>query len=868
LVFDRLLAYKVDRRNYTMGGDDFNPQFESLTGNAPFPWQVALYARFCRGDFPSSCDLPTGLGKTSVIPIWLLALATAPERVPRRLVYVVNRRTVVDQASDEARKVREQIDTLPDLKNRLELLCVQNHDTPLGISTLRGQLADNGEWCRDPARPSIIIGTVDMIGSRLLFSGYGRGFKSRPLHAGFLAQDTLLVHDEAHLEPAFQQLLKAISDEQKRCKDFRGFQIVELSATSRGSEKPFRLTDEDKSHPIVLKRINATKNLALHEVSDSKSTADRIAQIAIGYQDSGRAILVFMRTLKDMATVAGKLKGQSVQRLTGTLRGLERDRLARTDPIFARFLPKPTIEPETKVEPKPGTVYLLCTSAGEVGVNISADDLVCDLTPFDSMAQRFGRVNRFGNRTDTRIDVVHPAQFDDGEYELRRKKTLVLLRELGGSGSPQALSSLDIDARWEAFTPDPVFVDASDILFDSWALTTIRQPLPGRPPVADYLHGIPTDWEPPQTQVAWRWDVELIAGDLLDDYRLQNLLDEYPLKPHELLRDQSARVFKELETLAKAHAEAPVWLIDDEGEIESKTLGELINAGKEIIEDKTLLLPPSIGGLTDGMLDGNAPHNAATHYDVADEWRDSDDQPLRYRIEAVERGETPTGMRPIREIVLEAPSDGSESEEIAPSGRTWLWYVRPADADDDGSKSARFDQLLADHLNSAEGFAEGLARKLCLNAVEATAVRLAAKWHDLGKDRKLWQNSIGNRGPQSLAKSKGRMRSVDLSSYRHEYGSLLDLCKLPEFAAQPDDVKELVLHLVAAHHGRGRPHFPQPEVFDPKHPQREADALSREVPRRFARLQRKYGRWGLAWLESLVRAADVLASQPPEGVQK
>jgi CRISPR-associated endonuclease/helicase Cas3 len=178
--------------------------------------------------------------------------------------------------------------------------------------------------------------------------------------------------------------------------------------------------------------------------------------------------------------------------------------------------------------------------------------------------------------------------------------------------------------------------------------------------------------------------------------------------------------------------------------------------------------------------------------------------------------------------------------------------------------------LVSDHLSSAEGFAEGLARNLCLPVVEATAVRLAAKWHDLGKDRSLWQNSIGNRDYPNivLAKSKGRMRPLDLSSYRHEYGSLLDLRKLHEFEGQPDDVKELVLHLVAAHHGRGRPHFPQPEVFDPKHPQREADALSREVPRRFARLQRKYGRWGLAWLESLVRAADVLASQPPEGVQK
>jgi CRISPR-associated endonuclease/helicase Cas3 len=46
-------------------------------------------------------------------------------------------------------------------------------------------------------------------------AGYGRGFKTRPLHAGFLGQDSILVHDEAHLEPAFQELLTTIECEQK-----------------------------------------------------------------------------------------------------------------------------------------------------------------------------------------------------------------------------------------------------------------------------------------------------------------------------------------------------------------------------------------------------------------------------------------------------------------------------------------------------------------------------------------------------------------------------------------------------------------------------------------------------------------------------
>src|ERR1700730_3925282 len=123
---------------------DFESAFELLTGNSPFPWQCALYRRFVDGDVPKSCVLPTGLGKTSVIAIWLIALANHPEKIPRRLVYVVNRRTVVDQATDEARRFRAQ--TTGDLKQALSNLCaetVRENDPPLAISTLRGQFADN-----------------------------------------------------------------------------------------------------------------------------------------------------------------------------------------------------------------------------------------------------------------------------------------------------------------------------------------------------------------------------------------------------------------------------------------------------------------------------------------------------------------------------------------------------------------------------------------------------------------------------------------------------------------------------------------------------------------------------------------------------
>jgi CRISPR-associated endonuclease/helicase Cas3 len=287
---------------------DFASSFDLLTGNKPFPWQQALYDDwFSVGRFPAACNLPTGLGKTSIIAVWLIARETSPGNVPRRLVYVVNRRTVVDQTTDEVEKYRNN-------------LAAAGITQPLAISTLRGQFADNREWAADPSRPAVICGTVDMIGSRLLFSGYGCGFKSKPLHAGFLGQDVLLVHDEAHLEPAFQELLTAIENEQNRCHELRKFHVIELSATSRSDCEAFTLMPEDEKDEVVQKRITAKKSVALHEVDDERKLSDRVTDLALKHKDSRRAILIFVRTVEAVEKVADKLRKakMSVETLTGT----------------------------------------------------------------------------------------------------------------------------------------------------------------------------------------------------------------------------------------------------------------------------------------------------------------------------------------------------------------------------------------------------------------------------------------------------------------------------------------------------------------------------------------------------------------------
>lgn len=840
-----------------MDKSKFNATFETLTGYSPFPWQWDLYANwFAVGKFPDSCNLPTGLGKTSVVAIWLIALSTAPNgKVPRRLVYVVNRRTVVDQTTDEAERLRQKAETV-------------GAPTP-AISTLRGQFADNREWSADPSRPAIIIGTVDMIGSRLLFSGYGVGFKAKPLHAGFLGQDALLVHDEAHLEPAFQELLLAIQQEQQRCKEFRPFRVMEMSATPRGSGEVFTLSDDDRGEAEVKKRIGAKKSIHLHENKDEKKLAEEIAELALKHQESGRAILVFVRRVDDVEKVVAKLRKakQQVQQLTGTLRGHERDQLVE-DPIFRRFLPK--------AELGNNTVYLVCTSAGEVGVNISGVHLVCDLTTFDSMAQRAGRVNRFGNCDETRIDVVYPKSFDEkDDYEVRLKKTLELLRLANGDGSPAALGELHQKVMREGsgagpmstdrtqalreyilatYAPQPKTLPVSDILFDAWALTTIRGKLPGRPLVEPYLHGI-SGWELPETHVAWREDVRVLTGSLLGVYKPQDLLEDYPLKPHELLRDNSSRVFDRLKKL-KAAGETPAWLVADDNTVEVTTLGELIEAGKGTLNYKTLVLPPTAGGLDNGMLQSDS----ETANDVADELRDdrgnrrrvrvwSDDEDFNARI---------NGMRLIRRI--DFPAGGEDEDE---EGRSWHWFELPNAGDGDGSKANKNPVLWQVHTDDVTNNATACVAGLPLSDEMKTAVNVAARFHDLGKRRMLFQRILGNTNPHKLLAKSGRKGGRVAETYRHEFGSLLDVQNEPDFQKLSVEMQDLVLHLIAVHHGRGRPHFPPDEAFDPEPKGLNVDEIVATVPRRFAKLQRTYGRWGLAYLESLLRAADYAASANP-----
>ncbi|HYN00551.1 MAG TPA: type I-U CRISPR-associated helicase/endonuclease Cas3, partial [Aestuariivirgaceae bacterium] len=343
------------------------------------------------------------------------------------------------------------------------------------------------------------------------------------------------------------------------------------------------------------------------------------------------------------------------------------------------------------------------------------------------------------------------------------------------------------------------------------------------------------------------------------------LLADYPLKPHELLRDRYDRVYKHLQRLAESFPEAPVWLIKDD-EMDITNLSAISVQDKDSLADAIVLLPPFVGGLSPSGMLADEPGDPAL--DVADEWFTDDERAQRRRIRVMaddsELAEKTRGMRLIRTIVI-GGDDEEESGDETQKPREWCWYVRPQSADDDGSGNNVGKEILLNLHNASVGnVAAKFASALGLDDTIRTALSFAGKHHDDGKDCKPWQRSIGNRTEEVWAKSGNKRPPEIRLDYRHEFGSLLDVLGKSEFESLTPEAQELALHLIAAHHGRARPHFSGKEAFDPRHPDEKAADVALKVPRRFARLQRKYGRWGLAYLESLLRAADAYASANPE----
>ncbi len=176
--------------------DDFPIVFGAIHGQQPFAWQTRLLHRIVECGWPETIGAPTGAGKTAVLDIALFHLAlTASGAIrtpaPRRIIFAVDRRVIVDQAFNRALKLQRALEKPTDESVRAmaeALRRLADDEAPLHVEMLRGGMPREDEWARSQIQPTILCTTVEQLGSRLLFRGYGVSpsmarTQQRPLHA-------------------------------------------------------------------------------------------------------------------------------------------------------------------------------------------------------------------------------------------------------------------------------------------------------------------------------------------------------------------------------------------------------------------------------------------------------------------------------------------------------------------------------------------------------------------------------------------------------------------------------------------------------------------------------------------------------------
>jgi CRISPR-associated endonuclease/helicase Cas3 len=149
--------------------------------------------------------------------------------------------------------------------------------------------------------------------------------------------------------------------------------------------------------------------------------------------------------------------------------------------------------------------------------------------------------------------------------------------------------------------------------------------------------------------------------------------------------------------------------------------------------------------------------------------------------------------------------------------------------------------------------ARDIASKTGLASDFARTLEIAARLHDIGKNRALWQramNAPSDGGPYAKTEGGGnpQLLRVGREVYRHEFGSVHDAEADVELNTLAPELRDLALHLVGAHHGYGRPVI---AAVDPDEPPAQSSTRVPDIARRYQRLQNRWGWWGLTWWESL-----------------
>ena len=898
--------------------------YRALNGRDPFPWQKRLAEEVAATQqWPAEVGVPTGLGKTACldIAVWWLASqadrAPAERTAPTRIWWVVNRRLLVDSTAEHAERIAKALgdpdaadvdgqdrEVVARVAQRLNSLSAKPGAAPLDVIRLRGGLSSRTPT--DPSRPAVLLCTLPMYGSRLLFRGYGSNQRLRVVDAAMAGTDSLVLLDEAHLAPHLKALLPALADctpgAHAALGDARSTPtITALTATgdAAGGQR-FDLDDEDEARLVVRQRLDAVKPLELRvETGDSARRLADAALDLIRNAPGPATCVVFTNTPKTARETFGRLRKQIAEADVLLLTGLTREREAQR--VRARILDQDHGMAATRAAElsRPRPLVVVATQTLEVGADIDAEYLVTEACGVRALTQRLGRLNRLGRYAHARAAYVHlpppkpkrgradtgpdtwsiygtePARVLERLQDARDADGTVNLsprRVAGVLGPPQ-----DLPGRAPEVLPGIL-----------WEWTKTTTPPSGEAPVEPYFSGIAG----PQYSVSLIWRVNVPEdGERLWPRATDREVVDVPIgEARDVLGDDDlSRLAADgvtVETTSGADLRPGDQLVlrTDRSLLDAfgwnpAASGPVVDVSLAAqglpLEAKAIerLCGVAVGGLIQtalGIANGDEDIDAAVRTEAAEEI-----------LSAVRAAATPSGWDQVEWADFTAALSPQivEARGEVPRLRVRMPAPELLNGDFDETSLGADAVELDRHGQAVATRARAVARRLGLPPALADVVERAGRLHDIGKADRRFQRWLDPEAEHGVLVAKSHaprhrweaMRAVAgwPRGGRHEdLSARLVRAWLQQNPGWGDPAeRDLLLHLVISHHGKGRPLVPPvtdgtPDAVSavvagtPVTAAADLGIVDWQQPARFRRLSDRFGPWGLALLEAIVIRSD------------
>ncbi len=760
----------------------FRDLFVAAIGQSvePFAWQSTL----AEGDWPEVLIAPTGSGKTAGVTLaWMYHRLQHPDSTPRKLVWCLPMRVLVDQTLSEVRSWVQRVQTegidpsalLPSTRD---------------VHVLMGG-ADSRGWLETPERPAIIVGTQDMLLSRALMRGYASSRALWPMEFATLHQDTQWVFDEVQLMGAGRATSAQL--EAFRCYEFkravdksekigRPCRSLWISATL----KPEWLKTVDHNTPTRILRVDpkvdadsklytlARAPKHLHRATDAPTSSSQQDERAYLKRLASSVVDAHRKGHMTLAIVNQVKRAQDLYLLVRSIFAERERHVPEMALLHSRFRPADREREMAKIRNinSQSDIVVIATQAVEAGVDISAAVMFTELAPWASMVQRFGRANR-------------RAEVDGGA-------DVFWIDILGNFAGKDDILKKQVVALSQPYKVDDLR-ESRNILLDLENVATVHLSPPDRldPPLRVVRRKDLEDlFDTDADLTGFDVDISPYIRDVSDpDIRV--FWREFSVPSDELPKPSSHELCAVPIGLARKWVQAqrtlpggaffvrdpqwvrdPKWVRDPQWRLRENSTG--------------ITPPPGWALMREALRPGLT---VMANVNAGGYWQDigftGDREHIPAPVVSLESATTSTDMLARRDR-LPYESDGHGDDPKSTTGRP---------------------VSISDHLKHVAHEVSDLCEDLELNGSTRAILTRAALWHDAGKAHKVFQNTMrrgldGQSVPRDVLLAKTVKRNIrhDRAYFRHELASCLAFLSHEDWSRNAD----LIAFLIAAHHGKVR----------------------------------------------------------------